>query len=346
MMIGVPDLLPYAARVLQRCAWAASSRVALNSEARSYFAYCELANIEPFPINGYNLTLYATWLALSGRLKSADSIAQYISAVSVLHSERGLQCVTPTQFGPLGQVIRGFRRMAQRPVKRSHPITPPILFNLLAATPLHHPVLRVSIILTIFHAFGLLLFLSMVRSANLVPKTRSNIDWDAILQWKNVRSINGGVLLIVHKSKTNQFAGQPHEIPLAASPDLRFCPVTALRRLMRVYGPENCGPDSPVFRIPTSSGVWLPMIKSDYVSYFKSRISGMGLNSSNFSLHGFRHGSIQQMLLVEGNIALCKIQSGHTSDAILAYSTVPATRRLDISARVNRHLASNFPPIA
>lgn len=346
MMSGVPELLPFAARVLQRCAWAASSRASINSEARSYFTYCELASINPFPIDGYNLTLYATWLALSGRLKSADSIAQYISAVSVLHSERGLPCVTPTQFGPLAQVIRGFRRMAQRPVKRSHPITPPILFNLLAATPLHHPGLRVSSILTIFHAFGLLLFLSMLRSANMVPKTRSNIDWDAILQWRNVRTITGGVLLVIHKSKTNQFAGQPHEIPLAASPDLRFCPVTALRRLMRIYGPENCGPDSPVFRIPTSSGTWLPMIKNDYIAYFKTRISGMGLNPGDYSLHGFRAGSIQQMLLVEGNLALCKIQSGHSSDAILAYSTVPATSRLDISARVNRRLASNFPPIA
>ena len=53
---------------------------------------------------------------------------------------------------------------------------------------------------------------------------------------------------------------------------------------------------------------------------------------SDFSLHGFRAGSIQQMHLVEGNIALCKIQSGHSSNAILAYSTVPAASRLDISA--------------
>jgi len=65
---------------------------------------------------------------------------------------------------------------------------------------------------------------------------------------------------------------------------------------------------------------------------------------SDFSLHGFRAGSIQQMHLVEGNIALCKIQSGHSSNAILAYSTVPTASRLDISARVSRRLARDFPP--
>ena len=74
----VHDLLPHATRILQRNAWAASSKAVLRSEACAYFSYCELANISPFPIDGYNLTLYATWLVLSGRLTSAESIKQYV----------------------------------------------------------------------------------------------------------------------------------------------------------------------------------------------------------------------------------------------------------------------------
>ena len=159
----------------------------------------------------------------------------------------------------------------------------------------------------------------------------------------NVRTIHGGVLLVI-QIQDESVCRSPHEIPLAALDDPHFCPVIALHQLLRMYGSANCKPDSLVFRIPTSTGAWIPMIKSDYVPYFKARISGMGLEPSDFSLHGFRAGSIQQMHLVEGNIALCKIQSGHSSNAILAYSTVPTASRLDISARVSRRLARDFPP--
>ena len=108
-MTGCLDLLPFAARILQQKAWATRTYASLKSEAKAWHTYCELANITPFPADGYQLTLFATWLVLSGCLKSADSVKQYVSAVSTLHKELGLSCPTPSQFGPLSQVIKGFR---------------------------------------------------------------------------------------------------------------------------------------------------------------------------------------------------------------------------------------------
>ena len=82
------------------------------------------------------------------------------------------------------------------------------------------------------------------------------------------------------------------------------------------------------------------MIKSDFEKFFKSRIGQMGLNQSQYSLHGFRHGGIQECLLSEGNMGLCQVTSDHMSDAILVYSQVPADRRMRISAQINTSLAA------
>ena len=66
----------------------------------------------------------------------------------------------------------------------------------------------------------------------------------------------------------------------------------------------------------------------------------MGLDASKFTLHGFRHAGIQEHLLAEGNLALCKLSSDHSSDAILEYSYIPVDRRLNISTKVNESLAA------
>ena len=45
-------------------------------------------------------------------------------------------------------------------------------------------------------------------------------------------------------------------------------------------------------------------------------------------------------MMSEENLALVKLTSDHTSDVILEYSHVPADRRLTISQKVNRNLAT------
>ena len=64
----------------------------------------------------------------------------------------------------------------------------------------------------------------------------------------------------------------------------------------------------------------------------------MGCDPELYTLHGFRHGGVHQVLMSENNLALAKITSDHTSDVILEYSNVPADRRLVISQKINRNL--------
>ena len=348
---GDCDLLPFAVRFLQQHAWAPQTRASLSSECKAFYAYCDLANINTFPVDGVQLTLYVTWLAMTGRVTSADSLRQYVSAVNTLHRTMGLSCPTPSQYGPLQQVITGFRRLAQRPTKKSLPVTPPILTNLLGSRP-HHPLCAVQAkFLTVLRSFTLLLFQTMVRSSNMVPPNRSKIDLEMILTWDKIRRVQSGVVITIVKSKTIQYGERIQQIPLAASMTSQVCPVVTLDCLATMYGRENCGPGTPVFRLPNSTGGWAVMTKADYIPFFRARLRQMGLDESLYSLHGFRHGAIQECMLVEKNMGLVKLTSDHASDAILAYSQVPPERRMDISAKINANLGghmfycSSAPPL-
>lgn len=292
------------------------------------------------PVGGYQIALYATWLVYSGRLKSASSVSQYVSAVRTLHRKHGLNCPTPSEYGPLDQVIKGVRRLAQRPTHQSRPVTPPILRNLLLTKPQNPGCALQTAITTSFRTLALLLFQSMLRSSNLVPLSRSSIDHHRILTWGSIQRVDYGIVISVRLSKTIQFSQRIQTIPLAACPTTLFCPVQALDTLANLYGHSSCTPNSPVFRLPASGGGWTPMIKSDFEKFFKVRISQMGLDASLYSLHGFRHGGIQECLLSEGNLGLCKVTSDHMSDAILVYSQVPANQRMQISAKINTSLAT------
>ena len=117
-------------------------------------------------------------------------------------------------------------------------------------------------------------------------------------------------------------------------------PVRAIHTLKLLIGVENIGPDTPLFQSRNYQGVLRPILYRKYNDWFNFRLSEMGLDPKLFTLHGFRHGGIQQTLMSEGNLALVKITSDHSSDVILEYSHVPADRRLTISRKVNANLTT------
>ena len=149
-----------------------------------------------------------------------------------------------------------------------------------------------------------------------------------------------GLLITVTHSKTIQYGEREHEVPLAASPDPRFCPVRALMELARMYGPEYVKPEMPVFLIPTPSGKFVPIKKAEFISWLRARLTGMGLKASDYGAHSFRHGGVQEGLLNEDNRALVQLASDHSSEAIMGYAQIPPDRRMSLSAKINRSLSS------
>ena len=331
-------------RYLMSRAKAVSTTKTQNSMLKSWFKFAQ-ANQVALPVGGWWLAMYATQLVVDDKVTTADSLANYVSAVKQYHSDLGMDCPTPTQYGPLNRVIQGLRREAQRPTRRSLPVTPDILFNLLN-TQIQAPFLPIDLqTLHIYKILTLTYFLTMLRSSSLIPKSYNDVDPVRLLCWGNVKEVQfqgvQGVLLQLYKTKTIQNCERIQEVPLARNDECpALCPVRAIYALKAIIGEQNIGPDTPIFQTRTYQGKLRPVLYHKFNSWFRFRLSEMGLDVTKYTLHAFRHGGIQQTLMSEGNLALVKLTSDHSSDVILEYSHVPANRRLTISQKVNSNLTT------
>ena len=315
---------------------------AQQSMLKSWHRYA-FRNQVTLPVGGWHLTMYIVELAGEGKIKSADSLANYASAVRGYHKDLGMICPSPSEFGPLDRVIKGFRNTALRPARKSLPITPAILLNFLN-THLPPPFCTYDQLQLETHKIlCLIYFLSMLRSSSLIPKTYKDVDPVRLLCWGNIKKLTfgefQGLQFEMHKTKTIQNMDRVQQVSLAQNDDCpQLCPVRAILRLQNIIGVENIGPDTPVFQTRNYQGKLRPILYHKFASWFRFRLTEMGLDASRYSLHAFRHGGIQQTLMSEQNLALVKITSDHSSDVILEYANVPADRRLLISQKVNRNL--------
>ena len=209
-------------RILQSMAWSSRMCKALNSEKKAFFKFAEEADIPELPLTGDDLCLFAVWLWVIRGLKSPQSVKSYLSAVRTMHRRIGLDCHTPTSYGPLGQTLAGLARKSQHQVKKALPVTPTILNNLLQSIPHNPNCLIQTQTLTVLKATAQLLFQSMSRSSNMMPESCRKFDPAYLLKWNNIQRFPDGIIITVTKSKTNQFGSNNHEIPVTSSPDPRL----------------------------------------------------------------------------------------------------------------------------
>ena len=297
---------------------------------RTYFRFADEVEIRYFPPTPEDVRLYAVWLMMSV-CSRPDSLRQYLAALRVYAARAGHWVQSPTEFGPLLGVVKGAARLFPGPTRRSRPVSPAILTNLLMSRPPVNPTPAQRVTLQVLKDAALLLFMTMLRSSNLFPSHPAATDPVRNLTWEKVRRVDGGVIITVVLSKTVQFRQRLHEIFLVAAPGSLFCPVAALDRLRDIRG-GLAQPGDLVFQLPSPDGSWAPLVKYQFNRWFRSRLADMGLNPLEYFVHAFRHGSIQLAILHQGNLTLIKLHSNHLSEAIMVYSHIDPNKRSAVSA--------------
>ena len=337
------EFLVAEARKLQSFAWAKSTKKALNSEQKTFISFCSLYQIDELPVDGDTLVLYAAYLVLSGRLKSVGSVKQYLSAVSTLHKMFGLECHTPSSYGPLRFTVTGIQRIISRPKRRMLPITPQILYNLLVYPELPEGSSWESkCLMFTLRVLYVFMFFSMLRTSNLIPPSRSEVDPLRQLTWGMVQRLDDGIVCAVRLSKTIQFQERVHQVPLSKIDNKMFCPVAGLDRLLSMRCGVAVAPDDLVFQVFTSKGVWEPLYKNVLVKVLEAQIRGMKLEPEMYRPHAFRHGGVQEALIWEPSLELIKLQSDHVSNAIHSYCNLPGYRRFRVSQKMGNSFARDF----
>ena len=304
-----------------------------SAQLRAYDEFALDMNITAVPPSPDEVTSFASWLMLK-KCTRETSLRQYLSALKTHFNQLNMWVPAPREYGPLGAVVDGAKRLFPGPIKRSLPISVPILHNLVLSQP---PVLadpRQRLLLQILKDSVILLFFTMLRSSSLFPASLAEADPLRNLSWERVKFTEFGAVIFVLYSKTNQYHQRVHRVVLKEKPGSVFCPVQALRRLRDMRGLPAHSLRDHVFQMPTKTGGWTLLTKPTVNKWFKGRISAMGLSAERYMLHGFRHGAVSLALVAEPNINLVKIQSDHLSDAIWSYAQVAVDKRLTVASRM------------
>ena len=103
---------------VQKHAWAPSMFKTISSQWKAFKEYCREANVLTLPMDESEICFFAIWLTSTGRVHTKGSLAQYVSAVRTVHKMLRLPLVpTPSEYGPLDMILKGFRRVVQHPTK-------------------------------------------------------------------------------------------------------------------------------------------------------------------------------------------------------------------------------------
>ena len=301
---------------------------------KAWFTFAAEMDLKDLPPDGDELVLYASWLICSGHCSSPGSLRQYLSSVRTLCRDQGLYCPSPAEYGPLLNTVVGMGRRFPGPVRRSLPVTAEILRNLVHTLPPPTPSWYLSTILSVFVDTSILLYFTMLRSSNLFPPHPGAADPMRQLTWDRVRNIDTGVVLTVILAKTLQYRERVHQVCLAALPGSPFCPVAALNRLADVRGRHTIMESDLVIQIPSEATGWKPMVKYQYLAWFKARLAQMGLPSHRYHIHGWRHGSVAAALALVENTSLVRVASDHISDALFTYSNIDPVHRMEVTRKM------------
>ena len=99
--------------------------------------------------------------------------------------------------------------------------------------------------------------------------------------------------------------------------------------------------DDVLLQVPVN-GVWRPLCKDTVVKVMRMQLVRMGLNPDEYAFHSFRRGGIQEAVRAQPSLELVRLQSGHVSDAIHAYSAMPGEARMVTVALMLESLEQQF----
>ena len=150
--------------VSRRNAFAKGTYSNLQTQFRSYFAFCVYFHRKPLPADSATVYAYAQFLS---RSLKPPSIKNYLSGVRMLHILLGLPYHHSDDF-LLRLELRGLERLHPHVPMRATPITPEILLEVHAYIDIN------SSLHCCVWSCSLILFFSMARLGSILPASASS----------------------------------------------------------------------------------------------------------------------------------------------------------------------------
>ena len=231
-----------------------------------------LAYVNP---SGDTLGVYTEYLAQ--RMKSAKSVKNYLSAVSLYHNLLGLLANNLDNFQY--QTMRRALSLTMRhsPIQRLA-IRPSLLAQIC------HVCDHLSTPGLVFKVAFLLAFYGFLRQSNLAPHCRTGLDSSRHTMRCDIL-IQAPVLVVLLKwTKIHQATQTPTAIPIPTIPGHALDPVAAYQAMIARVPTRH--PSDPLLALPRGR----VLITRQLQTGLQAILSGLGYNARLYSLHSLRRG--------------------------------------------------------
>lgn len=299
-------------RSSQRQAYAFGTRKNLKSQWTAFFMFCIYFEVDIEKLEEAQLCAFLQFLSRS--LKSYSSLLNYLSAVKTLYSLMDKKL--PFEGINVKLTMKGLKRVLAKPVDQARPIDPYILTSI-------HGMLDMSCELELVVWCSLLFsFFLMLRSSQLFPKTSASRYITNIIRHKDVKFVDGILLVRITWSKTIQFQQKCLILPLAVIPNSVLCPVTAYLEMLKVVDTRS---SSPLFSLRGKHITY-----AQYTVIFRKLLCRAGYDGSQFTSHSLRRGGATWAFKKGVPENLIKTQGDWASEAFRSYLDVEVDQRLTV----------------
>ena len=251
------------------------------------------------------MTRYIAYLVSLDRVYG--TILNHLSSIKHMHKLLGHELTWDTDYR-YKLMLRGAKRYLGTAVKRKAPTTPRLLLRMVHLFDFSNP-LHVAM-----WALFLAAFYSFLRKSNLVVDRAVQVSPKVILR-SDLRLDASFAYLTIRASKTIQFQERLFSLPLPRIPGSLLCPVAALVNHVRINQVHH---DLPLFSIRSANSV-SPINYAHFSSFLGRVIKAVGLDSTCYSPHSFRHGGATFAFDAQVPSELIKAQGNWRSDCYFIY---------------------------
>jgi integrase len=256
-------------------ALAQNTRKGYESDFREWSWWCEAHGITPLPIDPVKFAKYIHQLSTHGA--ATGTIARRFAALRYAEQTAGLPSALDDPR--VQNMWNGIRRTHGRPPDQSLPIMPPLLWEILDATPTTNADGTPSIAGLRDHVLLLVGFTGALRRSEL-----ANIDVEHLQRHEH------GIVLHIPTSKMNQTGEHDELVALPTSPEPGRCPVGAIDAWTHATN-INAGPllrGLTKYGKPRSTRIG----ESSINTIVQAAIARTGTDPTPYSAHGLRAGFI------------------------------------------------------
>lgn len=301
-------------------AWARNTLACRNSQWKKFLQFCSLRCLTALPASLSTIVRFLAYLESLGY--KFVTINNYMSSLVVLHKFYGVE----SGFRETYLIKTTLDGLKNRLGSSSTPRLP-LTLEQLSEVFLNYPrtLLNDCCWLAVLVSFRTLL-----RKSNVVLDEMSG---HTILR-KDISFLSDKVIFKVHTTKTRRKGEENLVIPVSRTTKVGFCVWSLLSRHVILY-PASL--DSPLLLKPSVNGP-VPLLYRDVLSFLKSEVGKLGLDTTRYGLHSLRRSGA--MYLQRLGLPLYEIQllGDWRSMAVMLYLSSSFERKVEIQELVTSNL--------